>query len=169
MAGSTEGSNSGESSVFTPLNMPIKMPSPRSKTTPWFKGKNLSKFINKFKINAKAAMLTEAEMAKLIVSYLSTKVKRTVEDLPEFKEGNWKNIVDRLQRLYLLADKQYCPSLTKFRAFVRKKWCFKKRIKLDKYMAQFLLMSNKLVENSQITLAETEATFVACPEDFRLS
>lgn len=103
MAGSTEGSNSGESSVFTPLNMPIKMPSPRSKTTPWFKGKNLSKFINKFKINAKAAMLTEAEMAKLIVSYLSTKVKRTVEDLPEFKEGNWKNIVDRLQRLYLLA------------------------------------------------------------------
>ena len=120
--------------MFTPLNMPVKMPSPRLKTAPRFKGKNLSEFINEFKINTKAAMLIESEMAKLILSYLSTKVKRMVEDLPEFKEGNWKNIVERLQRLYLSADKQYCPSLSKFRTFVRKRRQFRKRIDLDRYI-----------------------------------
>ena len=86
---SLDSISTGEMLAFPnqPVTMPIKMPSPRSKTAPRFDGKKLREFLNEYEIHAKAAMLTEDEKSKLLMSYLSTKVKRTVEDLPKFKKG----------------------------------------------------------------------------------
>ena len=155
---------------MTPVNLPVKMPSPRSKTAPRFNGKNLTEFINEYEIHAKAAMLEKDEKAKLLMSYLSMKIRHTVEDLPEFKAKNWDKMVERLNRLYYSADHRYRPSQTKFRDFVKNTRKFKRRVDLDKYTSKFLLMSNKLVENSQITPAKQDRSFfAACQGGSKLS
>ena len=126
MAGdSSEGNQSigsislSDYTTMAPVNIPVKMPSPRSKTAPRFNGKNLTEFVNEYNIHAKAAMLDKEEKAKLLMSYLSTKIKRTVEDLPEFKANEWDKMLDPLNRLYYSADHKYKPSQSKFREFVK--------------------------------------------------
>ena len=94
-------------SSMAPVSIPSKILSPQSKTALRFSGKNLTEFLNEFKIHAKAAMLDKEERAKLLMSYLSTKIKRTVEDLPKFKNHEWDKMLDRLNRLYYSANHKY--------------------------------------------------------------
>ena len=85
--------NISDFSAMAPVSIPVKMPSPRSKTAPKFDGTNLREFLSEYDMHAKAAMLTSEDKGKLLMSYLSKKVKRTVEDLPEFRDGEWKKII----------------------------------------------------------------------------
>lgn len=153
----------GTELVNTTMSAEVKMPLPRSKAAPRWKGKpkELLAFLDEFEACADASKLDSPQKCKQLIRYVSQDVKDLIEALDDYKKPNWGDLKAELLKLYGSPDKrkQYKPK--DLRQIVRK--CFKKAIRkekaLDAYLRKFVTIANVLVSSNKIDSDECDRLF----------
>jgi len=150
--------------VFVPT---VAMPDPFGQGVPRFNGRNISRFIKDYEGMCRRYYVGEGRRLACLPDYCEDIYAEDIQVMPEFKQGEWKGLVNRLRAEYR-ADDYYRRIETRdfVEAFVRKS--AEQPGDLRHYVQDFTTISAKAVAAGNLTEQEKGRWFVrGLPIEYR--
>ncbi|KAH9924963.1 uncharacterized protein BXZ73DRAFT_103338 [Epithele typhae] len=157
-------------SMSTPAT---KMPPPRAKTAPRFKGRNVKDFLFELETIAESVGAKREDLPKCVLSYCESDIRNRLAGEPAFKGTNWAAAKALLFSIFRFRDSatRYPPQrLRSFAAKSRKSQTVDSEEALSEYRLSFMKYSGTLVEESLLEQKEHDYLFfIGLPDSLRSS
>lgn len=135
------------SSYLYPLAIP--MPQPGVLGLPWFTGPNITRFVKGYANMCTDYWLTREDMIRCILWYCDDVVAQNICSLPEYKGGDWSELVEALKCEYKRGDEMQIlysiEYLERLKTLERTE-----NDNLDLYCQQFQAILNKLISRDHL-------------------
>ncbi|KAH9910647.1 uncharacterized protein BXZ73DRAFT_108680 [Epithele typhae] len=148
-----------------------KMPAPRAKTAPRFKGRNVKDFLFELEAIADNVGAKREDLPKCVLSYCDSDIRNRLAGEPVFKGTDWAAAKALLHSIFRFRDSaaRYPPQrLRSFAAKSRKKQTVDSEEALSEYRLDFMKYSGTLVEESLLERKEHDYLFfIGLPDSLR--
>lgn len=114
-----------------------QLPNPRVKGAPRFRGKNLLRFLADYETAAAEGHWTELEKCTRLVGYCDSNTQDLIEDVPSYRQGDWKGLVKQLKLYYVADDKSDKYTIDGLDRFTKKKRSIQNKKEFLEYYREF--------------------------------
>ncbi|KAF9507793.1 hypothetical protein BS47DRAFT_1366397 [Hydnum rufescens UP504] len=128
-----------------------RMPGPRSRDAPRFKGKRILRFLAEYEFCATAAHLTPTQTIRQITRYCDTKSERFIESLDEYYNDDWDAFKSRLLDYYPSEEEKPYYKVDHLLKLVRKDRKLSSIEKFDNYIREFMVIARALEDRKALS------------------
>src|SRR5260221_5703639 len=125
-------------------NILSRMPSPRSKNSLRFRGKDIESFLTEYEHFAAHVNLTDEVKCEEIRIYFSKREKRVLDILGGYQTLDWDDLKEQLRSLYTSSAERKVYQPRDIQRYIAKKRKISKLIHFDTYRCQFIVITTGL-------------------------